>query len=191
MSCYTYTMNTLPTTSALIDPLLALQHLKVGPAMLVADLGCGGHGHFVFPLADLVGPKGTVYAVDILKTALASIESRARHEHVQQVTPVWTDLEMISAPGIAPATLDRAIIVNALSQSKNPGVMLQRAARLLKKDALLMAIEWRTDQNFFGSSQPARIAPEQLEAGAKAAGFSVVEQFVPGPHHYGFVFKKI
>ncbi len=183
-------MNSLPTTSALLDPLLALQHLQLQEGMLVADLGCGGHGHFVFPLATAVGPNGTVFAVDILKTALASIESRARHENVRQVVPVWTDLEVMNAPGIQAATVDRAVIVNALSQAKNPEAMLKRAAQILKATGLLMAIEWRQEHTLFGPPAARRIAPAALEQIAKAAGLTVVEQFQPGPHHYAYIFRK-
>lgn len=184
-------MNSLPTTSALLDPLLALQHLELREGMRVADLGCGGHGHFVFPLAASVGPNGIVYAVDILKTALASIESRARHEGVRQVIPVWTDLEVIDAPGIEPGTIDRAVIVNALSQAKNPEVMMRRAARLLKQSGKLMAIEWRPEHTFFGPPIEQRLMPTRLSEIASSAGLQAKEQFAPGQHHYAFVFEKL
>ena len=56
--------------SVLLDVNLILKKAGIGDKMVVANLGCGASGHFVFPVADLVGKKGKVFAVDILKTVL-------------------------------------------------------------------------------------------------------------------------
>src|SRR5690349_20623078 len=47
-----------------------LKMLPFKPGMVVADIGAGS-GYFSFPLAQKVGRKGKVYAVDIQKAMLA------------------------------------------------------------------------------------------------------------------------
>lgn len=42
---------------------------------VVADLGCGW-GHYTFLLADLVGPEGKVYSVDLSKNCIRSIQKK-------------------------------------------------------------------------------------------------------------------
>jgi 2-polyprenyl-3-methyl-5-hydroxy-6-metoxy-1,4-benzoquinol methylase len=52
----------------------------VGPyvrnGQVVADLGCGS-GYYTLPLAELVGPEGKVYAVDLGKNCIRALEKKA------------------------------------------------------------------------------------------------------------------
>ena len=49
-------------------------HIETG--QVVADLGCGW-GFYTFALADLVGPQGTVYSVDLSKNCIQTIQKKA------------------------------------------------------------------------------------------------------------------
>ncbi len=49
----------------------------VEDGQVVADLGCGS-GYYTFALAELVGPKGKVYAVDLGKNCIRALEKKAR-----------------------------------------------------------------------------------------------------------------
>jgi SAM-dependent methyltransferase len=49
----------------------------VKDGQVVADLGCGS-GYYTFALAELVGPKGKVYAVDLGKSCIRALEKKAR-----------------------------------------------------------------------------------------------------------------
>ena len=68
---------------AILDPIRRLfeppQRL-IGPyvknGQVVVDLGCGW-GYFTFPMADLVGPEGKVYAVDLGKKCIQAIQKKA------------------------------------------------------------------------------------------------------------------
>ena len=179
-----------PSISILLDPIQTLQHLDVREGMHVGELGCGGHGHFVFALASLVGPNGLVYAVDIQKTPLAAIASRARHGNVHQVKTVLTDLEMTKVHGLASGSLDRAAMINVIFQAKNLERMLRRAFQLLKPNSLLVVVDWRPERTPFGPRPVHRVGPAGLEAVASTVGFQVREKFVPGPHHYGYLFHR-
>ena len=64
-----------------MDVNLILTKAQVKENMQIADLGCGGTGSFVFPAAVMVGKKGSVYAVDIMKTALSYISRRKWENH--------------------------------------------------------------------------------------------------------------
>ena len=69
---------------AILDPIRRLyeppQRL-IGPyvknGQAVADLGCGS-GYYTLPLAELVGPEGKVYAVDLGKTSIRTLDKRAK-----------------------------------------------------------------------------------------------------------------
>jgi ubiquinone/menaquinone biosynthesis C-methylase UbiE len=69
---------------AFLDPIFRLgDHSiqRVSPfikkGQIVADLGCGW-GHYAFALAELVGPEGKVYAIDLGKNAIQRIQKKIK-----------------------------------------------------------------------------------------------------------------
>ena len=60
----------------LFDPPQRLIEPYVQNGQVVADLGCGS-GYYVFPLAELVGPEGKVYAVDLDQKIIRALEKKA------------------------------------------------------------------------------------------------------------------
>jgi arsenite methyltransferase len=76
-----------PSRDSWQQPKAVIQALNVSPGARVADLGAGG-GYFTWPLAEAVGPVGTVYAVDINETGLRMIEREAKARHLSNVKPV-------------------------------------------------------------------------------------------------------
>lgn len=55
-----------------------LAHLALKPGMTVAEIGAGG-GWFVFRAAELIGPKGKVYATDIYPSVVTSLREQLQH----------------------------------------------------------------------------------------------------------------
>ena len=45
-------------------------------SQVVVDLGCGS-GYYTLPLAELVGPEGNVYAVDLGENCIQALEKKA------------------------------------------------------------------------------------------------------------------
>lgn len=174
----------------LIDPYKLLAKGKIQQGFRVADLGCGTSGHFVFPAARLVGEQGMVYAVDILKSVLQSIESRARMESLVNITTVWSDLEKVGAAKIKSNSLDLALLVNTLFQIKDKPAAMKEAARLLKTGGCLVIAEWKMGNTPLGPSVEKRLSPEKAKELAQSAGLKLLEEFEAGPHHYGLVFEK-
>src|SRR3989338_11597175 len=95
----------------LLDPEEIFKHIELKGGQRVADLGCGGAGHFVLPAAQKVGSLGTVYAVDILKSVLQTVASKARLEGVANVKTVWSNLELPGATKIPKESLDAAFLI--------------------------------------------------------------------------------
>jgi len=59
----------------------------VHEGMKVVDYGCG-MGFFSLPLAQLVGPEGKVFCVDLQKKMINKLLQRARRAHVEQIIQV-------------------------------------------------------------------------------------------------------
>lgn len=177
--------------SVLFDITEILSKMNIIERSHVAELGCGNFGFFVFPLARLVGKKGKVYAVDILKATLDEIKSRSSKENLPQIEIVWSNLEVFKATKIETNSLDSALIVNVLHQSDKKSEIIREATRLLKRGGKLLIIEWKNSDIPFGPSPKQRVNPVNLKSAVAKIGLSVIEEFEAGPYHYGLILSKL
>jgi len=176
--------------NALIDAGIIVKKAKITENMKVADLGCGATGHFVFPIARLVGKKGVVYAVDILKTVLGNIDKISKQEGLENIKTVWSDLEIFGATRIEPNSLDLGLLINTLYLSNKRIEIIKESVRLLKKGGKLIIAEWRSTALPFGPSVENRVKEEIVLEAAPKIGLLQVDEFDAGPYHYGLVFEK-
>src|SRR5512143_268188 len=143
----------IPTGKELIDPFKVLQEAGIRSGMSVADFGCGTLGHYVFPAAQLVGPDGKVYAVDILKSVLGGIESRTKLEGATNVITVWGDLERINGIKLDDGMMDIGLIINNLFLSKQQDTMVKECVRMVKHGGKVVFVDWKPTGSNFGPDQ--------------------------------------
>lgn len=175
----------------LIDVDLILEKAGLKEGMNIADLGCGTTGHFVFPASEIVGDKGNVYAVDILRTVLHNLNKRIKQENIKNVKTIWSDLEIFGATKLDSSVLDIALLVNTLYQSRKRVEMLREAIRLLKQGGKLVVVEWKNISLPFGPPLESRVDKENLKNGVSKLGLKLEEDFFAGSCHYGLIFQKI
>ena len=63
----------------LIDPGTLWAELNLPQGITFLDLGCG-QGNYSLAAADLIGPTGVVYAVDLWEEGIAALKERAARE---------------------------------------------------------------------------------------------------------------
>lgn len=176
--------------TALIDPFTILAHLDIHDGDTVADLGCGGGGHFVGPLAKAVGAKGTVYAVDIQKNVLKAVEGKMKQENIVNVITVWSDLERGGIADIPSGSCEVSMLVNILFQNTKHDRIVQEASRMIKSAGRLMVIDWKTSGSPFGPPSDRRVSAQTVKDIAQRLHLTLVEEFDAGPYHYALIFKK-
>lgn len=181
----------LKNTRSLMDINLIIGKSGLSENDKVAELGCGGFGYFVYPLARLVGKNGRVYAVDILKSCLDDIKRHALQENLRQVETIWSNLEIFKATRIENSSLDAVFLINTLSQSNKKAEIAREAVRLLKRSGKLVIIEWKSGQLPFGPALDMRLKIDSMKSAALQLGLSLSEEFTAGPYHFGLIFKKI
>jgi ubiquinone/menaquinone biosynthesis C-methylase UbiE len=163
---------------------------QVRPGMHLADLGCGRVGHIVFPAAALVGERGIVYAVDVLKDVLTEIKKRAAMEGLVEVQTVWTNLETVGHTAVPARSLDAAFIINVLNQSDNRHAILEEAHRLLKNKARLLVVDWQKRGLPFAPPAERYVNFTDIKNWSALHGFVCQEEFDMGPYHHGLVLFK-
>lgn len=173
-----------------MDPGKILSRLKVKEGTKIADLGCGGAGHFIIPAAAMVGDETIVYAVDILKSVLKSVASKASIEGINNIKSIWSNLEIVGATNIKEASMDVALLINILFQSKNQENIIKEAKRLLKRNGKLLIIDWNDTPASFGPPPNNRVKADEIQKTAENLGLKLIEEFDAGNYHYGLIFKQ-
>ena len=177
--------------NALIDANFIVGKAQIGESMIVADLGCGTTGHFIFPISKIVGKKGKVYAVDILKTVLETINKRAKQENSINVITIWSDLEIFGATKIESNSLDCALLINTLYLSQKRAEIIRETVRLLKKGGRMIVAEWKSIALPFGPAIEVRVKEDEMISTALKMGLDIRDEFEAGPYHYGLIFEKL
>jgi ubiquinone/menaquinone biosynthesis C-methylase UbiE len=180
----------IPSTSILLDASAVLAKSGINAGSVVADLGCGTSGHFVIPAAKIVGPSGRVYAVDILKSVLAAVESRAKLEGATSIETIWGNCEMFGGVKIKDGTVDTTLVINNLYQAKNRQVFLREASRVTKVGGRVVVIDWKTVASPLGPPAESRISSEAAKVDAAAVGLKLVEAWEPAQYFWGLIFTK-
>jgi len=172
-----------------INPEEVADRLDFRPGMKIADFGCGT-GYFVFPLAKKVEASGVVYALDVLKEKLESVESQAKLLGFHNVVTKRANLEKMKGSGLPDQSVDWVILVNMLFQNKDKKVILEEAKRVLVSGGKMLVVEWVPEGGTFGPKESLKISKEELARLSESVGLIVAEDLEINDLHYGLVFKK-
>lgn len=175
----------------LFDIDFILSNLDIREKDKVADLGCGSFAYFTFKLAKLIGERGKVYAVDIIKNIVDDVEKEAWQQNLKQIKAIWSNLEVYKGTKIESSSLDKALLANTLNQSSDKEAMIKEASRLLKIGGKLLIVDWKLSAAPFGPEPHRRINPHILKEKLKQYNLQVEKEFEAGAFHYAIIFKKI
>jgi ubiquinone/menaquinone biosynthesis C-methylase UbiE len=79
------------------DPYESLQAAGLAAGLTVLEVGCGP-GHFTIPAAQIVGPTGSLYTLDVSPLAIARVKEKLTGQGVKNVTPVLADAAHTGLP---------------------------------------------------------------------------------------------
>jgi ubiquinone/menaquinone biosynthesis C-methylase UbiE len=111
-----------------------IRKFGIGEGMTVVDYGCGP-GRYAVRIADLVGDKGKVYAVDIHDLAIEEVGKRMKKYNIKNIVPVLADGYSSTLPD---STADVICAIDMFFIIKNPTEFLGELKRIIKKDGMLV-----------------------------------------------------
>jgi len=79
------------------DPFESLQAAGLTVGQTVLQVGCGPR-HFTIPAAQIVGPSGSLYALDVSSLATGRVQDKARLQGVTNLTTVLADASRTGLP---------------------------------------------------------------------------------------------
>ncbi len=151
---------------------LVIARLELEREDWVADLGCGP-GVFSLPLARACS-AGVVLAVDVEPRQLDRLREQLRAGGIQNVVPV---LASATTPHLPPGCLDLVFIGDTYHHLEERVDYMRALRAALKPDGRLAVFEYKPGELPVGPPPEHKLAPGELEAELRAAGWQLVTRF--------------
>ncbi len=148
---------------------------EIGAGTTVADIGAGG-GYYTVRLAERVGAKGRVLAVDIDKGAIERLGARVERERLDNVS---IKLGTPDDPRLPPSSFDRVFLVHMYHEVAEPYAFLWHLRPGLKAGGQVIVVDTERPTDQHG------MPPKLLFCEFEALGFRLV-QFVRKPELKGY-----
>lgn len=157
-------------------PAELIRYLQIRPGSKVADVGCH-EGYMTVKLSAAVGPKGSVYAVDVETSKLDRLKKILEGRGLTNVEPVKGDY---ADPHLPAESLDAVLILDTYHEMDQHDEMLNRIKAALKPGGRLVLCEAIADSRRSATREQQQRKHELGLAYAlqdvKKAGFSIVYQ---------------
>jgi len=141
------------------------------------DLG-SGTGMFTLPMAELVGSRGRVYAID---------DSEAMMEHLRSKNPpanITLVKRDVRQTGLNGKIADVCLLAFILHEVTEPVSLITEAFRLLKSGGRLVIVEWKPEFDSPGPPRNKRFSKEQIEQFLSRAGLRMEKHLDWSQNHY-------
>jgi ubiquinone/menaquinone biosynthesis C-methylase UbiE len=150
------------------DPPRFLTRFDLKAGQVVVELGCGP-GFWTLPLAEIVGPTGAVWALDVSQEMLDALTEHQPPEHVYLIR---TELPQTQLPEATADFVWGAFVYHEVDPPMQLAAELRRVTRSGGRVAIL---DWRPDAaSDDGPPRAHRVAPQQVIDHLRTAGFQSV-----------------
>jgi len=171
-----------PERDAWQKPHEVIQALALAPDARVADLGAGT-GYFAARLANML-PKGRIYAADIEPDMVRYLGERAKREGLGNLVAV------ASAPDDPrlPKKVDLILLVDVYHHVEDRIRYFDKLRASLRPSGRVAIIDFLLDAPA-GPPRASRVAPAQVKAEMKRAGYALAREHSFLPHQYFLIFQ--
>ena len=109
-----------------------LQEAGIEAGFCVLDFGCGPGG-YLMPLAELVGPSGRIYALDIHPLAIREVKKKMLRYGIENIETIESDC----STGLPDNCVDTVLLYDVFHGLTRPDSILQELHRILKPGGTL------------------------------------------------------
>ncbi len=167
-------------------PEMLVDSLQISPGATVVDLGAGA-GYFTWRLAQRVGLRGKVIAVDIQQKMLDLVAMDVKNRGLTNVAVV---LGNERDPELPAAAVDLVFIANAYHEFSQPELMMAAVRRCLKPHGRAVVIEYAEENTDDPVAGLYTMTLPEIRSEIEAAGFQLdrILDFLPMQH--GLIFTQ-
>ena len=178
-----------PSSFRMQDPNLVFEALQLQPGDRFLDLGCGV-GDYSCHASKIVGPSGTVYAIDKSESLILDLKEKIEtNEVLTNIKPITSDITD-SIP-LKDKSIDACLIATVLhipNIKNNPQKLFMETCRVLKPGGHLITIDCKKKESNFGPPLHMRISEEEVENAVTPCGFRKLKTIDLG---YNYLIKFI
>lgn len=162
--------------------------LDLKPGQVVADIGAGS-GIISLMMAEKVGPKGTVLAVDIQQEMLDALAVHCKQNNVTNIEPI---LGTTTSPNLKPGTVDLVIMVDVYHEFDMPFEMLTAISQSLKPGGRIAFVEYRKEDPAVPIKEVHKMSEKQVrkEAEQESLGLVWLKTYRKLPRQHVVFFEK-
>ncbi|HMP79666.1 MAG TPA: class I SAM-dependent methyltransferase [Pirellulaceae bacterium] len=168
------------------DCSLLLNNLPLRPGMTVCDMGCG-NGFYSLPIAQLIGERGRVLAVDIQSEMLVMLRNRMEQAGIENISPI---LGSAHDPRLPRNSIDLVLMVDVYHEFSHPEEMLAAIRASLKPEGKIALVEFRAEDPKVPILPLHKMSKEQIMKEFPANGFRLVDQFDKLPWQHVMYFAR-
>lgn len=167
-------------------PQTLIRALKLKTGDKVADIGVGT-GYFARRISRIIGPKGTVYGVDIQQEMLDLLGRNLKNAGIKNVKGV---LGTISNPNLPANTIDLVLMVDVYHEFSHPYEMMQNICNALKTGGRVAFVEYRMEDPKVPIKLLHKMSQLQVLKEASPHPLEWVETISVLPRQHIIIFKK-
>jgi len=166
-------------------PEAVIKALDLREGQVVADIGAGS-GYFTLRLAQAVGEKGRVFAVDVEEGMVEYLRERLTKEHIKNVTTMKVPPH---DPLLIDGSLDLAFVCDVYHHIEERDGYLRKLRKALKPDGRVVIVDFYQKETPIGPPMSMRLSEETVQKELQAAGLGVTEKLTFLPYQYILIAK--
>jgi ubiquinone/menaquinone biosynthesis C-methylase UbiE len=172
-----------------VDAERLLNEIGLGAGNVMVDAGCGD-GYISIAASSMVGPSGTVWALDMDASSLERLTRELYVKGLGNIKVLNTDLsERLPLPDAIADSIVMVNVLHGLSSEGRAEATLMELRRILKRGGKMLIVDFEKKFTLFGPPKDIRLDPAEVEALASRAGFKKVRQFEAASSAYGIIFE--
>jgi len=145
-----------------------------------ADIGCG-IGYFSIPAADVIGPKGIVYALDVQAEMLEELDKKIKENKINNIRTIITDKYDFK---LEDDSVSYAFICTVLHEIDDGVAFINETKRILAAGGKIAVVEWAKTESDWGPPVSHRLDNSEVEKILHDFGFKDIAYLEVNEHFY-------